>query len=232
MGLGFQKRQRVVAAALAKQKRRLGVALFGQCKPMVGGRHQSRGGAVVGRQHVVAPGGGLAGFEVAVNIGAAKAVDGLLGVANEQQRAIGRRGVGLVDVLKQAVLQRRGVLKLIEQRHRVLLAQALAQQRALRPGQSRVQTLQHVGKAKGARLALEPLQALGDVLLGMPAQTQAHGLNGIEGLQQIFQRLRLGRVLHRYAALAGFIQTAGDQAGCSGFQSFTQLQVGRFGPFF
>jgi hypothetical protein len=57
-------------------------------------------------------------------------------------------------------LQRRGVLELVNQRHRVLGQDAGLQRGAVVAGQGRIQALQHIGKAESAGLALEPQQAL------------------------------------------------------------------------
>ena len=122
----------------------------------------------------MAPGRGAARLQVAVNVGAAKAVNRLLGVANEQQRAAARVVRHLVNLVKDLVLQRRCVLKLVNQRHRVLLQHAFAQALAVFAVQGGVQALQQVGKAKATALALARLQARAHPACGVQAQRHAH----------------------------------------------------------
>ena len=66
--------------------------------------------------------------EVAENIGAAKPVDGLLRVTDQHARC-GRVGTGAIDTRKYLPLQRIGVLKLVDHRHGVALAQLLCKRR-------------------------------------------------------------------------------------------------------
>ena len=83
LGGDLNKRQGVVRAVGAKAKRTAARAVFGLGKPVVHGSDQGMAGAVVFIEHIVPPGGGLPRLQVAVNIGPAKAVDGLLGVTNQ-----------------------------------------------------------------------------------------------------------------------------------------------------
>ena len=208
------ERQRVVLRrCVAEQEGARARACLGTPEPVVHGRHQRRGGAVVGAQHVMPPGGGAACGEVAVDVGAAEAVDRLLGVANEQQRRL--RGVvgRAVEPVEDAVLQRRGVLEFVDQRHRGLRHHAFAQALAVRPGQRLVQPLQHVGKAEGASLALE----LGDALLHARRRVQAQRHGGVgqrllRGLQR-GQRFKVrGQRDWRRAVLARLVQAVRTQA--------------------
>ena len=153
LGLHAGKGQRVVLR-LPVAKGTAGLAAFGLGKAVVDRVHQRAGGAEIGLQRIVPPGGGPARLQVAGNVGAAKAINRLLGVANQQQgagRVVLRHAVNLV---KDLVLQRRGVLKLVNQRHRVLLHQALAQALGVGALQGCVQARQQVGKAKVAAQAL------------------------------------------------------------------------------
>ena len=79
---------------------------FGLGKAVVDGIDQCLCRAVVGAQHIVAPRSGAARGQVAVNVGTTKAVDGLLGIANQQQRGVEVVVCGAIELLKQAVLQR------------------------------------------------------------------------------------------------------------------------------
>ena len=132
-------------------------------------------------------------MQIAVNISAAKTVDRLLGITNQQQSAFFGVISRAVNLVKQAVLQRRGILKFINQRDGVLGQNAGAQGRAVVPGQRHIQALQHVGKTKGSGLAFKPLQPL--LHLSRSVQTQLAGKAGQSGqrLQNIRQLLRLGR---------------------------------------
>ena len=59
--------------------------------------------------------------QVGIDIGTTKGIDGLLGVADQEQTAFGCVLFNFVDGLKDAVLHRVGVLKLVDQRHWELL---------------------------------------------------------------------------------------------------------------
>ena len=75
--------------------------------------------------------GGGAGGEVGKNIAAAKGVNRLFRVANHRQQRAGVRRGHLVQRIEDAVLARVGVLKLIHQRRRKLLANGRRQPAAL-----------------------------------------------------------------------------------------------------
>ena len=105
LGLNGDKRQGVTARGL-EQESGLGLGVLGLPEAVVDGLHQRVGGAVVDIQRVMPPLGGGAGLQVAVDVGPAKAVDGLLGVADEQQRPVAGVGLGVVNPVEQAVLQR------------------------------------------------------------------------------------------------------------------------------
>ena len=140
------KGQRIVSVMPEPERAHAGTHL-GLLEQAVDHRHQRRGGAKIGAQHAVPAGGGAAGGQVAADVSAAKRVDRLLGVADQEQRGGEVVGGGAVQRIKNAELPRRAVLKLIDQRHRVLGHDALAQPRRVGPGQRHIQPLQHVGKA-------------------------------------------------------------------------------------
>ena len=109
---------------------------FRMQEAMVDGLDQRLRGAVIDRQGIVAAFGGGARLQVAVNVGPTKAINRLLGIANQQQstrRVVAR---GLVNRVKDAVLGGRRVLKFVDQGHRVLLCDALAQAFGMGPLQS------------------------------------------------------------------------------------------------
>ena len=158
-------------------------------------------------------GGGAAGLQVAVDVRAAKAVDRLLGVADQQQRAARVVVRGAVERVEQAVLQRRGVLELVDQRHRVLGEDALAQARALRAGEGAVEALEQVGEAEAARLVLERGEALADPGGGVHPQRAARVAQGSEGLDQAGEGGEvLGQRGRRGVGLARFAQAVGGEA--------------------
>jgi hypothetical protein len=168
-----------VVRRVAKAEGARARAVLGLGEPGVDRAHQRVRRAEVGAEHVVPAGGGAAGLQVAVDVRAAKSVDRLLGVADQQQRAARVVVGGAVERVEEAVLQRRGVLELVDQRHRVLGEDALAQARAVRPGEGAVETVEQVGEAEAARLALELGEALADPGGGVDAQRGARVGQGV-----------------------------------------------------
>ena len=183
-------------------------------------------GAVVGAQHVMPPFCGTSGIQVAVNVCTPKTVNGLFGVANEQQRArtaafvtaccacIETSASHVVNLVKQPVLQGRSVLKLIHQRHRVLLPYVLAQPLATaRAGQRGVQAGQHVLKPELPCALLEQGHALAHTCHRMGTHCGAHrGQGGQRGLQAC-KCLELSGQLQRCGPVgAGFGQAVWRQA--------------------
>ena len=99
---------------------------------MVDGLHGCGAGAEVGVQGVVAPQGGVTGREVGVDVPPAKAIDRLLGVADQNQGGVvsglWRGGfVNPVDPLEDTVLGRVGILEFVDHGHGELFAKALCQ---------------------------------------------------------------------------------------------------------
>ncbi len=99
---------------------------------------------------------GLPRAQIAGDVRAAKGVDRLLGIADEQHGALRslRRG-DAVEAIKHAELQRRGVLKFVDQRNGILLQNSRPQPLALRPGQRRIEALELVVKTELAAGRLE-----------------------------------------------------------------------------
>ena len=171
LGRDRHEGQRVGLARLPEHEGPRRALRLGEAKPAVDRRDHGVGRAVIDRQLVMPPRGGRARPQVAVDIRATEAIDRLFGVADEQQGRL-RVVVGHpIDPVEDAVLQGRGVLELVDQGHRVLPQDALAQALALRPrsdtGQGRVQAVQHVGKAEGAGALLEQQETAGDLGLGV-----------------------------------------------------------------
>ena len=216
------KRQRIVSRLSAlcfESKSPFGLVGFGLQKGTVHGLHQGLGRAVIDRQRIVPPLCGLARIQVTVNIGPAKTINGLFGVANQQQSPLGRVVRRAVNLVKNPVLNRRGVLKLINQGHRVLRRNALAQGFALGAMQRGIQPFQQIRKPKLALLAFELAQASRDTERRMKPCRRA-------GLGQFLQiRWQISKGLKRLclggthdnglAVFAGPSQTLGGQAGPS-----------------
>ena len=94
---------------------------------------QLRVAAAVGGECVVVF--GIFGrLQISVNIGTAKAVNRLFGVAHEKQRV----AVGDKSMLENGVLQRVGVLKFVDQRHAPVFRHGFGQKRTLRALTKRV----------------------------------------------------------------------------------------------
>ena len=156
---------------------------------------------------------GAAGREVAVDVGTAKTVDRLLGVTDQQQCSVLPVLGCAVDAVKDAKLQRRSVLELVDECHGKLLAQSLGQSLTrFGVGQGHIQALQHVGKPKLATAALE----LGHALQHMGTGVQTGGLRGFgQGLkpgQELRIGLAFGRQINHIALLATFQQAFGREA--------------------
>ncbi len=77
----------------------------------------------------------LPGLQVGMQVGIAEAVDGLLGVADQEQRCIG----AMVDAAENRKLQRIGVLEFVNQRDRITGAQRIRQPGCCAIGQRGVQ---------------------------------------------------------------------------------------------
>ena len=105
VGLHFDKRQRVVLA-LAVHKGAFSARAIGMGKPVVHHADQGLCGAEIGLQHVVPPGCGPSCLHVAVDVSTAKSINGLLGVTNQQQSTLFVVALGLIDLIKDLVLQR------------------------------------------------------------------------------------------------------------------------------
>ncbi len=173
-------------------------------------------GAEVGFQVVVAPMGRAACAQVGVNVGAAEGIDGLLGVTDHEQPAVLAVGLDLVEGVEDAVLQRIGVLELVDHRDRELATDDLGQARPVLALQGDIEAGEHVVEAHLGALAF------------LPVETRVHPGGGMtqRRLARIAQcaqaRLQLShgqqcRMLRRLA-LPGFRQAIGRQALEAGSQ--------------
>ena len=176
--------------------------------------------AVVGAEDVVAAFGGVAHLQVAVDVGTAEAVDRLLRVADQQQRG-GQVVLGhAVQAVEQAVLQRRGVLELVDQRDRVLrqdaLAQALAGLARVRR-QGLVEPRLQIGETEAGAAALELVEPVGDAVGGVLQQARRQRLQRVERLLQCLELGELwGQRRQTTALLAGLDDAVRRQAGPAG----------------
>ena len=82
-------------------------------KQRVQGRDQPLAGTLIGDQGVLCR-GLLPGPQISVQVGMAKTVDGLLGVADQEQRPVGRAVYAMEDVELQGI----GILEFVDQRRR------------------------------------------------------------------------------------------------------------------
>ena len=171
-------------------------------------RQQGRRGALVFSQRVL--GRRLpAGMQVGVQVGMAKTVDGLLGVADQEQRRL----AAAVQGAENRKLQRVGVLKLVDQRGREACAQGLRQCRAVGAGEPLVQIEQHVVKGLHPAFALGRAQCVGAVA-EQPAQQAQPGPGQLLAQAAAFVEPGLGGVekrLRRHGRLA----LLGLQAGAA-----------------
>ena len=89
-------------------------------------------------------GSGLACAQVGVDVGTAKGVDRLFGIADQEQAGVRVIVFDAVNALEDAVLNRVGVLEFVDQRDRELLADQRCQTLAALRLQRGIQTQQHV----------------------------------------------------------------------------------------
>ncbi|MEA3220868.1 MAG: hypothetical protein OZX49_01983 [Immundisolibacter sp.] len=152
-------------------------------KQRIHGPHQPAGGALVGGQRVaLGRRHAIANGQIREHVRAAKLVNGLLGVADQVQAETVRGGP--VHAVKQAVLERVGVLELVDHHHRVARCQGARQRRPAGTIQRRGQLLQQAvetapAAGQQARLALRT----------QVRQRRVHGLH--------MQRVRERRAGHR-----------------------------------
>jgi len=177
---------------------------------------------------MVAAFGGAPGLQVAVDVGPPKAVDRLLGVADQQQGRVLPVLGNAVNGIEELQLQGRGVLEFIDQRHRKLRAQTLRQPlTGLRPLQGRGQALQHVGKTELRGAALEFDQSR----LHSRACMQTGGQADLRQLLQTLQQCGVigthGRQIHRTGVgLSALAQALGRETVPTGFHRVLQLRQG------
>ena len=173
-------------------------------------------GAKVGVQRMQPATGGLAGAQVGVDVRATEGINRLFGVADEEQARF--RGVvfDAVDGFEDAVLHRVGVLELIDQRDRELLADQGRQSLTGLSLQCGIEPEQHVIKAHLGTAALFCFKACAHPA-GCVLQ---HGsIRAGQCIQRCFQPCHgvQPRVMRGFA-LPGFGHAVWCQAGKAGAQ--------------
>ncbi len=180
----------------------------------VHGRDELDRRTIVGRQPVVPTRGRGARVEVAVDVGAAKAVDRLLRVADQQHRGVPVVVRGAIDAVEDAVLQRRRVLELVDQRDRRLLDETTSQRVAARCRERAVEPFDLVREAEDAGPFLQRADAASDGTRGV----QPHGRgcvdvaprDGRERIDEFVERVEHRRRVERPA----LVQALGETRGC------------------
>ncbi|MNQ58640.1 hypothetical protein D3C85_728520 [compost metagenome] len=198
---------------LAGADLRIGQALFGEghgpVEQTVERSDQLRRGTMVGGQAVLAC-GFVAGLEVGGQVRAPEGVDGLLGIADETQVAL-----VFVDPPEHLVLHRIGVLELVDQRHRVLLAQGAGQVVAALAVERLLQFVEQVVEGQQAlgRLALRQLlvELADQAYLQVDQALLGFRLRGLQGLAQALQGVGQRAIRRALAFLAGLGQAFARQ---------------------
>ncbi|MBP1683960.1 MAG: hypothetical protein H6Q33_103 [Deltaproteobacteria bacterium] len=194
------------------------------CEQLIDRLDEATVGAPVGEQRVAVHRIRLGG-DVGEDIGAAEGVDGLLRIADQEQR--GLRAV--VEAVKNPILHGIGVLKLVDQCGAELGADLLGQGRSAGPGQGLVQALQEIVEELYVRRLLAAAQLGASILhertlkLQQPGrQLVAHLLFGFEqGFTSVEKRMP-----RRYAVLLRSLR----QLRCSELGEVGEV-CGEPGPF-
>ena len=159
---------------------------------------QRLGRAKVGLQGVMS-GDLRLGLDIGEDVGATKAVDGLFRVADEIEAAA---GLPHIQPAEDPVLLRIRILKLVDHRHRIELADPLGQQLAGRPLQRLRQTTEQI--VEGQQLLA--LLGLLDPLPHLAERLDQHPCADIQGLgkqlvdrdeQRMLGRIALGALRHQ-----------------------------------
>ena len=212
-GMNRQKRNRL------EKKRRIHAG-----EKAVHALHHARGRSPVSIERIVC-GDLAAGAQIGKDIGAAKGVDRLFRVADQQQRQL---GLIKIERAENTILLRIGILKFVNQRHRIAGANGVGQQRAARLLQRLVETAQQIVEAEQRAQALlfthrvaHFHQRAGDNQI---AQRERLGEKGLYRLKQRMLRRRAFFGLLRQHALGETLQLFREEiVGC--------LAVGPLGDF-
>ena len=210
----LDERHRVVIA-VAEEEGARPRALLGPPEHLVDRGHHRPGGAEVGAQRAVAACSVAPRCQVGVDVGAAEGVDRLLGVADQHQRGLRVVARHAVDRVEDAVLQRIGVLELVDQRHRELLADQPGQARAVGALQRGVQPRQQIVETHLGPALLLVGQARGDPARGVAQQLRAAVRQGLDALAQR-QHVKQRGMVGRRTLGPGIGQALRRQAGPSG----------------
>ncbi len=122
-GLDGPVGQGIVCTRFSIGKCAFGLFCFGFAIERIERGHQWRAGAEIGVELVVPTCGQASCLQITLDVGAAKTINGLLGVTNEQQEALGGVACRGVNGVENPVLQAGGILKFIDHGHRILILQ-------------------------------------------------------------------------------------------------------------
>ena len=197
----------ILCRRLHRQKRDLAEheGVIAEAEQPIDAAHHARRGAPVGIEGVVR-GNVAARFHIGKDIGAAKGVDGLLRIADQQQS---RLRLPAPDAAKNPVLLRVGVLKFIDHRHRKTLANGAGQRLAAVAAQRLVKPAEHIVKPQLAAAAL----FAGDRIADLDHRSRQHQIGERQrGGQQRLHGAKQG--MHRWFA--------------TGFGALEQKRLGKF----
>ena len=198
-GRDRQEGQRIIAI-LSEQEGTAGPVFFCFGEHVIDRIDHGLAGTEVGVQTLVPPIGGAPGLQIGMDIRAAERVDRLLGIADQQQRGVLLVLRHPVDAVEDTVLQRVGILELVDQRHRKLAADHRRQPLAIGALQRGIQPGQHVIEAHLRAALFFLLEALMDPVRGMHQGVMA-------GVGQFRQTLfQLGHGVQRGTDLEGDLQ--------------------------
>ena len=142
-------------------------ALLSHLEDMVDGTHHGFRRAEIGVQRVVPSSGGLARPQIGMNVGPPESIDGLLRVADQDQRLLRAVLLHPIDAIEDAVLHRIGILEFIDHRHRKLRPDPFGQPLSTFQSQCLRQLSQQVVEAHLASLVTRPAIARLDPACGM-----------------------------------------------------------------
>lgn len=172
--------------------------------------HHARRGAPVGIEGVVR-GNVAARFHIGKDIGAAKGVNGLLGIADEQQS---RLRLPAPDAAKNPVLLRVGVLKFIDHRHRKTLANGAGQRLAAVAAQRLVKPAEHIVKPQLAAAALFAGDRIADPTIALAStrsvSVSEEASNDSTALNRMHRRFATGFGALEQKRLGKFLQRVGQ----------------------
>ncbi|MNM76929.1 hypothetical protein D3C81_887680 [compost metagenome] len=171
--------------------------------------------------------GGLTRTQVGIDVCTAESVDRLLRVANQEQAGFRTIVFDAIDAFEDSILHRVGVLKLIDQRDRELLANQRRKTFASVGLQSGIQAQQHVVEAHLGATPLLFFKARAYPFGGMLQHCGIRGWQCIEARLELWHRVQAG--VTGSLAFPRFGHPVGSQSGETG-ADIQLLQGLIFGP--